>query len=53
MILRRAKVIAYIFEYVEISIRDEELIVGNRIVKSRVGIMSSEMDFYWLLKELD
>ena len=38
---------------VEISIRDEELIAGNRTVKPRAGIMSPEMDPYWLLKELD
>ena len=53
MILRRAKATAYILEHVEISIRDEELIAGNRTVKPRAGIMSPEMDPYWLLKELD
>ena len=36
-----------------IAIRDEELIAGNRTVKPRAGIMSPEMDPYWLLKELD
>ncbi|MCT7478336.1 hypothetical protein N5V81_27280 [Escherichia coli] len=34
MILRRAKATAYILEHVEISIRDEELIAGNRTVKT-------------------
>lgn len=53
VILRRAKATAYILEHVEISIRDEELIAGNRTVKPRAGIMSPEMDPYWLLKELD
>ncbi|EEC8285651.1 glycyl radical enzyme, PFL2/glycerol dehydratase family protein [Escherichia coli 08BKT055439] len=52
VILRRAKATAYILEHVEISIRDEELIAGNRTVKPRAGIMSPEMDPYWLLKEL-
>ncbi len=33
VILRRAKATAYILEHVEISIRDEELIAGNRTVK--------------------
>lgn len=53
VILRRAKATAYILEHVAISIRDEELIAGNRTVKPRAGIMSPEMDPYWLLKELD
>lgn len=53
VILCRAKATAYILEHVEISIRDEELIAGNRTVKPRAGIMSPEMDPYWLLKELD
>jgi formate C-acetyltransferase len=38
---------------VNIAIRDEELIAGNRTVKPRAGIMSPEMDPYWLLNELD
>lgn len=50
VIMRRAKATAYILEHVEISIRDEELIAGNRTVKPRAGIMSPEMDPYWLLK---
>jgi formate C-acetyltransferase len=36
-----------------ISIRDDELIAGNRTIKPRAGIMSPEMDPYWLLNELD
>lgn len=52
VILRRAKATAYILDHVEIAIRDEELIAGNRTVKPRAGIMSPEMDPYWLLKEL-
>ena len=43
VIMRRAKATAYILEHVEISIRDEELIAGNRTVKPRAGIMSPEM----------
>jgi pyruvate formate-lyase/glycerol dehydratase family glycyl radical enzyme len=53
MMLRRAKATAYILEHVEIAIRSEELIAGNRTVKARAGIMSPEMDPYWLLNELD
>ncbi|MCU6172256.1 formate C-acetyltransferase [Enterobacter bugandensis] len=53
VILRRAKATAYILDHVNIAIRNEELIAGNRTVKPRAGIMSPEMDPYWLLKELD
>lgn len=53
VILRRAKATAYILDHVNIAIRDEELIAGNRTVKPRAGIISPEMDPYWLLKELD
>ncbi|QBJ31615.1 formate C-acetyltransferase [Hafnia alvei] len=52
-VLRRAKATAYILDHVEISIRADELVAGNRTVKPRAGIMSPEMDPYWLLKELD
>jgi pyruvate formate-lyase/glycerol dehydratase family glycyl radical enzyme len=52
-IIRRAKASAHILDRVAISIRDDELIAGNRTVKPRAGIMSPEMDPYWLLKELD
>ena len=52
-IIRRAKATAYILDHVEIALREDELIAGNRTVKPRAGIMSPEMDPYWLLKELD
>lgn len=52
-IIRRAKATAHILANVAISIRDDELIAGNRTIKPRAGIMSPEMDPYWLLKELD
>ncbi|WP_052282176.1 formate C-acetyltransferase [Kluyvera genomosp. 1] len=53
VIIRRAKATAHILDNVAISIRDDELIAGNRTIKPRAGIMSPEMDPYWLLKELD
>lgn len=53
VMVRRAKATAYILDNVEIAIRDDELIAGNRTVNPRAGIMSPEMDPYWLLKELD
>lgn len=52
-IIRRAKATAHILDNVAISIRDDELIAGNRTVKPRAGIISPEMDPYWLLEELD
>lgn len=52
-IIRRAKATAHILDQVDISIREDELIAGNRTVKPRAGIISPEMDPYWLLKELD
>ncbi|QIQ20450.1 formate C-acetyltransferase [Zophobihabitans entericus] len=52
-IIRRAKATAHIMDHVAISIRDDELIAGNRTIKPRAGIISPEMDPYWLLKELD
>lgn len=53
IMIRRAKATAWILDHVQISIRDDELIAGNRTIKPRAGIMSPEMDPYWLLKELD
>ncbi|PKE28184.1 formate C-acetyltransferase [Rahnella sp. AA] len=52
-LLRRAKATAYILDNVGITLREDELIAGNRTVKPRAGIVSPEMDPYWLLKELD
>ena len=52
-LVRRAKATAYIMDNVEIALREDELIAGNRTVKPRAGIISPEMDPYWLLKELD
>jgi formate C-acetyltransferase len=53
VLLRRAKATAWILDHVQISIREDELIAGNRTVKPRAGIVSPEMDPYWLLNELD
>ncbi len=44
VIIRRAKATAWILDKVMISIREDELIAGNRTVKPRAGIMSPEMD---------
>jgi pyruvate formate-lyase/glycerol dehydratase family glycyl radical enzyme len=51
-IFRRAKATENILNKVKISIRDEELIVGNRTIEPRSGIISPEMDPYWILDEL-
>ncbi len=52
-IIRRAKATACILDNVKISIRLGELILGNRTVKPRSGIVSPEMDPYWIYDELD
>ncbi|KJY82925.1 formate acetyltransferase [Vibrio galatheae] len=52
-LIRRAKATAHVLDNVAISIRDDELIAGNRTVKARAGIASPEMDPYWIEKELD
>lgn len=52
-IIRRAKASAYILDNVNISIRPGELVLGNRTIKPRSGIVSPEMDPYWIYHELD
>ncbi|MCT4605448.1 MAG: formate C-acetyltransferase [Marinisporobacter sp.] len=52
-IIRRAKATAHILHHVNISIREGELIAGNRTIKPRSGIISPEMDPYWIYDELD
>jgi len=52
-LIRRAKATAHILDNVAISIRDDELIAGNRTIEPRAGIVSPEMDPYWIEKELD
>lgn len=52
-IIRRAKATANILEKVKISIREKELIVANRTILPRNGIISPEMDPYWIFEELD
>ncbi len=52
-IIRRAKATKNILDKAEISIRENEIIAGNRTVKPRSGIISPEMDPYWILDEID
>lgn len=52
-IIRRAKATSNILENVNISIRPGEIIAGNRTIKPRSGIVSPEMDPYWIYNELD
>lgn len=53
VIVRRAKALANILDKVEIDIKPGELIVGDRTVKPRAGVISPEMSPYWILEELD
>lgn len=52
-VIRRAKATAEVLAEVAISIRNGELLAGNRTIKPRSGIASPEMDPYWIEKELD
>lgn len=52
-IIRRAKATKNILDKMEISIREKEIIAGNRTIKPRSGIISPEMDPYWIEKEID
>jgi formate C-acetyltransferase len=52
-LIRRAKATANILDKVKISIREGELIVANRTIKPRSGIVSPEMDPYWINEEID
>lgn len=52
-LIRRAKATAHVLDRVEIAIRENELIAGNRTVQPRAGIVSPEMDPYWIEKELE
>ena len=52
-ILRRAKALDNILKNIGISIRDEEIIAGNRTVRPRSGIASPEMSPYWIRDELN
>lgn len=52
-IIKRARATEKILDHVKISIREKELIVGNRTVRPRSGIVSPEMDPNWILEELD
>ena len=53
VIIRRAKALTNILEQCEIQIKDGELIIGDRTVKPRSGVLSPEMSPYWILEELD
>ncbi|QAA34397.1 formate C-acetyltransferase [Clostridium manihotivorum] len=53
VIIRRAKALAHILDNVEIEIKKGELIVGDRTVKPRAGVISPEMSPYWILDELE
>jgi len=53
VILRRAKALVNILNKVEIRINPGELIISDRTVKPRAGVISPEMSPYWILDELD
>lgn len=52
-IIRRAKALRHILANINISIREGEILAGNRTVKPRSGIASPEMSPYWIRDEID
>ncbi len=50
---KRALALKAALENIEISIEDEELIVGNRTANPRDGVVFPESGCSWILKELD
>ena len=51
--IRRAKALQHILSNIHISIREAEILAGNRTVKPRSGIASPEMSPYWLRDEIE
>jgi formate C-acetyltransferase len=52
-VMRRAKAIAHILANMSIYIRDGELIVGNSTSKIRGGTLIPEVQWKWMLDEID
>ena len=53
VVVRRAKAFRTILERHRIVLDDWDLLVGNRTVTPRAGVVSPEMSPYWILDELD
>lgn len=53
LILRRAKAFAHILEYIPITIREDELIVGSNTLHPRSSQTFPEFSFQWLEDEFD
>jgi pyruvate formate-lyase/glycerol dehydratase family glycyl radical enzyme len=52
-ILRRARALQHVLAHMNISIREGEILAGNRTMKQRSGIASPEMSPYWIRDEID
>ncbi|HHV62064.1 MAG TPA: glycyl radical protein [Firmicutes bacterium] len=53
VIIRRAKAVAKVLREMKVMIYDDELIVGNRSMWPRMGVLSPEMAVEWIEEELD
>lgn len=53
MVIRRAKMLRHLAENLSIIITDEELIVGNRSLLPRMGVIAPEGAVNWVDSELD
>jgi formate C-acetyltransferase len=53
MLLRRAKMLLHLVRALSITIRPDEIIVGNRSVLPRMGVIAPEGAVEWIDKELE
>ncbi len=53
MVIRRAKMLQHLAEHLSISITDEELIIGNRSLLPRMGVIAPEGAVNWVDAELE
>ncbi len=52
-IIRRAKALRHILNHIKIKVTSDELIVGNRSLLPRAGVVAPECSIRWLNEELD
>jgi len=53
MPVRRAKMLLHLVQRLSIAIDQDELIVGNRTLKPRMGVIAPEGAVNWVDRELD
>ena len=53
IVIRRAKALQHILQHHTLVLDAHDLLVGNRSILPRCGVLSPEMSPYWILDELD